>query len=248
MAERAAKAPGRPAKKTAKSIAVGAARNAGARTGARAAPEPGAGDDRRRCDWVANASPRMVDYHDRQWGVPVRDDRQLFAKLILDGAQAGLSWSTILAREEGYYRAFHGLDPERMARYGEKDVARLLADPGIIRNRAKVRSAIANARAYQKLQGEEGSFAKWLWGFTGGEPIRNQWRRPAQRPAETALAKTISKELRNRGFSFVGPTIVYAFMQAVGMVNDHLVTCYRHAEVDALAAPGRSAKRQRGER
>jgi len=203
-------------------------------------------DGKRRCAWVGNASPRMVAYHDEQWGVPVRDDRQLFAKLILDGAQAGLSWSTILAREEGYYRAFHGLDPARIARYGEKDVARLLADPGIIRNRAKVRSAIGNAQAYLRLVEEQGPFATWLWQFVDGVPVKNRWRRTDQVPAETPLAQTVSKELRGRGFSFVGPTIVYAFMQAVGMVNDHLVTCYRHAEVEALReAPQSRPKRPR---
>jgi DNA-3-methyladenine glycosylase I len=173
----------------------------------------------------------MLAYHDEQWGVPVRDDRQLFAKLILDGAQAGLSWSTILDREEGYRRAFHGLDPERMARYGDADVARLLADPGIIRNRAKVRSAIGNAGAFLRLRDEEGSFSAWLWQFVGGRPLANRWRRAAQRPAETPLSQTISKELKRRGFSFVGPTIVYAYMQAIGMVNDHLVACFRHYEV-----------------
>ena len=189
----------------------------------------------------------MVAYHDEQWGVPVRDDRQLFAKLILDGAQAGLSWSTILAREEGYYRAFHGLDPARIARYGEKDVARLLADPGIIRNRAKVHSAIANARAYLQLCEGEGSFADWLWRFVDGTPVKNRWRHTKQVPAETPLSQAVSKALRERGFTFVGPTIVYAFMQAVGMVNDHLVTCYRHAEVEALAgdtAPAKPARRK----
>ena len=200
-------------------------------------------DGKRRCDWVAKASPRMRAYHDEVWGVPVRDDRALFAKLILDGAQAGLSWSTILDREEGYYRAFHGFDAARMARYGEKDVARLLADPGIIRNRAKVKSAIANAKAYLRLQEEEGSFGEWLWRFVDGQPVANRWRRPDQRPAETPLAQEISKALKKRGFSFVGPTIVYAFMQAVGMVNDHLVGCYRHAEVESLAAAPAKAKR-----
>ena len=196
-------------------------------------------DGKRRCAWVANASPRMLAYHDQQWGVPVRDDRQLFAKLILDGAQAGLSWSTILAREEGYYRAFHDFDPQRIARYGAKDVARLLADPGIIRNRAKVQSAIQNARAYLKLQQEEeGSFSGWLWRFVDGAPVVNRWRSTKQVPAETPLSQAVSKALRERGFTFVGPTIVYAFMQAVGMVNDHLVSCYRHAEVGALADGG----------
>src|SRR5262245_26811022 len=193
-------------------------------------------DGKTRCDWVAKASPRMLAYHDTAWGVPVRDDRQLFAKLILDGAQAGLSWSTILDREETYHRAFHDFDAERMARYGARDVARLLKDPGIIRNRAKVRSAIGNARAYLALVEAEGSFSDWLWAFVEDEPVRNSWRRPAQRPAETPLAVEVSKALKARGFSFVGPTIVYAFMQAVGMVNDHLVSCYRHAEVEKLAS------------
>jgi DNA-3-methyladenine glycosylase I len=200
-------------------------------------------DGKRRCDWVVKASPRMLAYHDQVWGVPVHDDRALFAKLILDGAQAGLSWSTILDREEGYYRAFHGLDPARMARYGERDVARLLADSGIIRNRAKVRSAIGNAKAYLRLQDEEGSFAAWLWRFVDGKPVGNRWRRGVERPAETPLAQAVSSELKKRGFSFVGPTIVYAFMQAVGMVNDHLTSCYRHAEIEALAGGAAIAQR-----
>ena len=200
-------------------------------------------DDRVRCDWVG-ADERMRAYHDEQWGVPVRDDRQLFAKLILDGAQAGLSWKTILHREPGYRRAFHGLDPVKIARYGERDVERLLADPGIIRNRAKVRSAIGNAQAYLRLQEEEGSFADWLWGFVGGEPVQNAWRTARQRPAVTPLAEEVSRELRARGFSFVGPTIVYAFMQAVGMVNDHLVGCFRHAPL-AAAGGGRARSRRR---
>jgi DNA-3-methyladenine glycosylase I len=199
------------------------------------AKSTGAGDGRRRCGWVASASPRMLGYHDEQWGVPVRDEGQLFAKLILDGAQAGLSWSTILDREEGYLRAFHGLDPRKMARYGDADVARLLADPGIIRNRAKVRSAIGNAAAFLRLQEEEGSFADWLWGFVDGRPVQNRWRREDQRPAETPLSQAISKELKKRGFTFVGPTIVYAYLQAIGVVNDHLTGCFRHAEVAAMA-------------
>jgi DNA-3-methyladenine glycosylase I len=208
-------------------------------------PQAATGDGKRRCAWVSNASPRMLAYHDEQWGVPVRDDRQLFAKLILDGAQAGLSWSTILAREEGYYRAFHDFDPERMARYGARDEARLLADAGIIRNRAKVQSAIKNARAYLKLREEEGSFSDWLWRVVDGAPVVNRWRSTTQVPAETPLSQAVSKALRERGFTFVGPTIVYAFMQAVGMVNDHLVSCYRHAEVQALAGGRGRTKRAR---
>jgi len=187
-------------------------------------------DGKRRCGWCGG-SARMRAYHDEQWGVPERDEQRLFAKLILDGAQAGLSWSTILEREPGYHRAFHGLDPVRMARYTARDEARLLKDEGIIRNRAKVRSAIGNAKAFLRLRDEEGSFARWLWSFTDGEPIRNRWRRRTQVPAETPLSRTVSKELKARGFTFVGPTIVYAYMQAIGMVNDHLVDCFRHAEL-----------------
>ena len=175
--------------------------------------------------------------------MPVRDDRALFAKLILDGAQAGLSWQTILHRQEGYLRAFHGLDPERMARYGARDEARLMADEGIIRNRAKIRSAVGNARAFLALQEAEGSFAEWLWAFVDGEPVRNVRRRQSDIPAETPLSRTISKELRGRGFSFVGPTIVYAWLQAVGVVDDHLTSCFRHAELRGGGARRRAAGR-----
>jgi DNA-3-methyladenine glycosylase I len=192
-------------------------------------------DETVRCAW-AGTDERMVAYHDTVWGVPERDDARLFAKLILDGAQAGLSWKTILHRQDGYFRAFHGLDAKKMARYGDRDVERLLADPGIIRNRAKVRSAIANAQAYLRLVAEEGSFATWVWSFVDGQPVQNAWREERERPAVTPLAERLSQELRRRGFSFVGPTIVYAWMQAVGLVNDHLVSYFRHAEVAALAA------------
>ena len=198
-------------------------------------------DGKARCDWSTAGSERLRAYHDEEWGVPVRDDRQLFAKLVLDGAQAGLSWQTILHRQEGYLRAFHGLDPERMARYGARDEARLLADAGIIRNRAKIRSAIGNARAFLALQAAEGSFAEWVWAFVDGEPVRNAWRRQSELPAETPLSQAISKELRRRGFSFVGPTIVYAWLQAVGVVDDHLVSCFRYRELRA-GAPRRTAK------
>jgi DNA-3-methyladenine glycosylase I len=195
-------------------------------------PSPGEEADHEigRCDW-ALSHPLLVDYHDREWGVPLRDDEELFAKLILDGAQAGLSWLTILKRREGYERAFEGLDPEVIARYGERDVERLLADPGIIRNRQKVASAIGNARAYLELREELGSFSEHLWSFVDGEPLVNRFRRIGEVPAETEISRALSKDLRSRGFSFVGPTIVYAFMQAVGMVNDHLVSCFRHGEV-----------------
>ena len=202
----------------------------------------GQGDDGRvRCDWSLSGSERLRAYHDDEWGVPVREDRALFAKLVLDGAQAGLSWQTILHRQEGYLRAFHGLDPARMARYAARDEARLLADPGIIRNRAKIRSAIANARAYLALQEAEGSFSEWLWAFVDGEPVREVRRRQSDIPAETPLSQAISKELKRRGFSFVGPTIVYAWLQAVGVVDDHLVSCFRHAELR-----GQGPKRKTG--
>lgn len=183
-----------------------------------------------RCDW-ALGHPLLVSYHDEEWGVPVRDDRELFAKLVLDGAQAGLSWLTILKRRDGYYRAFEGLDPERIARYGEADTARLLADPGIIRNRQKIAAAIGNARAYLALCEELGSFSDFLWDFVDGRPVVNRYRSPAEVPAETETSLRLSKALKARGFAFAGPTIVYAFMQAVGMVNDHVVNCFRHPQL-----------------
>ena len=191
-------------------------------------------EERPRCPWCSGHD-LLRAYHDVEWGVPLHDDRGLLEKLILDGAQAGLSWLMILKRRDGYLRAFEGFDPERLAAYGEDEVARLLADPGIIRNRQKVLSAIGNARAWLSLQEREGSFADWLWGFVDGRPVDNRWRRVGEVPTETDLSRTISRELRGRGFSFVGPTIVYAFLQAVGIVNDHLVDCFRHGEVRALA-------------
>ena len=184
-----------------------------------------------RCAWAVGGNELLLHYHDTEWGVPERDDRGLFEKLLLDGAQAGLSWQTILDKREGYRRAFDGFDPHAVARYGDEDVERLLADPGIVRNRQKVRSAIGNACAYLKLKEELGSFSDYLWDWVDGEPVRNTWRTGDQLPAWTETSKRLSKDLKQRGFSFVGPTIVYAFMQAVGMVNDHLVTCFRHAEV-----------------
>ncbi len=190
-------------------------------------------DEPMRCDWVSGADELMLAYHDEEWGVPVRDDRELFEKLLLDGAQAGLSWATILRRREGYRRAFEGFNPVRIAAYGDADVARLLADPGIIRNRQKVRSAIGNARAYLRLREELGSFGDYLWGFVDGEPLVNHHRTSGEAPAATDLSARLSRDLKGRGFSFVGPTIVYAFMQAVGMVNDHTVGCFRHRDVQS---------------
>jgi DNA-3-methyladenine glycosylase I len=189
----------------------------------------GVGDGRIRCVW-ATSDPLYVTYHDEEWGVPSHDDRHLFEMLILEGAQAGLSWITILRRRDGYRRAFDGFDPEAIARYGPEKTAALLADPGIIRNRAKVNAAVTNARAYLALREETGSLDRFLWHFVGGRPIQNRWKR-SEVPAETAESKAMSKELRRRGFTFVGPTICYAFMQAVGMVNDHTVDCFRHREL-----------------
>ncbi|MBZ0111988.1 MAG: DNA-3-methyladenine glycosylase I [Thermoanaerobaculia bacterium] len=180
-----------------------------------------------RCDWCLG-SEAMIAYHDEVWGVPIYEDQPLYAKLILDGAQAGLSWSTILNKREGYYRAFEGLDPAVVATYGEEQEARLLADAGIVRNRQKIRSAIANARGVLAIQEELGSFSDYLWSFVDHRPIVNTWSSISQVPAETEISKRLSKELKGRGFNFVGPTILYAFMQAVGMVNDHLVSCFRH--------------------
>jgi DNA-3-methyladenine glycosylase I len=185
---------------------------------------------KQRCAW-AQGDPLYEAYHDLEWGVPVRDGRELWAKLVLDGAQAGLAWITILRKRDGYLRAFDGLDPARVAAYTAADVARLLADPGIVRNRAKVASAIGNARAYLEHFAGPEQFSAFVWGFVDGRPVRNRWRTLDEVPAESPQAQALSKALKQRGFSFVGPTIVYAFMQAVGMVNDHLVTCPRHAEV-----------------
>jgi DNA-3-methyladenine glycosylase I len=173
----------------------------------------------------------MTRYHDEEWGVPVRGDVRLFEFLVLEGAQAGLSWRTILHRREGYRQAFSGFRPEVVARYGEREVARLLADPGIVRNRRKVEAAIGNARALLSIREEGGSFAGFLWGFVGGRPVVNRWRTMGELPAFTPASAAMSRELARRGFRFVGPTICYALMQAVGMVNDHLVSCFRHREV-----------------
>lgn len=188
----------------------------------------------RRCAWAV--SERAIAYHDREWGVPIRDDRGLFEFLILEGAQAGLSWETILKKREGYRRAFARFDPERVARFDEGRVARLLEDPGIVRNRLKVASAVANARALLATAKEFGSFDAYVWSFVGGSPKRNRFRRLRDLPAKTPEAEALSRDLKKRGFRFVGPTICYAFMQAVGMVNDHVVDCFRHREVARLAA------------
>jgi len=184
----------------------------------------------KRCEW-ARSSALYAEYHDREWGVVSTDDRHLFEMLILEGAQAGLSWSTILKKRDGYRRAYHGFDPQRVARYTKKSVERLLGDPGIVRNRLKVEASIQNARAFLEVQDESGSFSKFAWAFVGGKPVVNHWRSLRDIPAETPESREMSKALKKRGFKFVGPTICYAFMQSVGMVNDHVVDCFRHGEL-----------------
>ncbi len=187
-------------------------------------------DGRPRCGWVTD-DPLYLRYHDEEWGVPVRDDRRLFEFLVLETFQAGLSWLTILRKREAFRRAFAGFDPERVARFGERRIARLMEDASIVRNRRKIEAAIANARAFLDVLDVEGSFAGWMWRFVDGAPIVNHWRRDEDVPAETALSRKISRELRARGFRFVGPVVVYAHMQATGMVMDHVVPCFRYREL-----------------
>ena len=188
-----------------------------------------AASKKRRCDW-AGTDPRMVAYHDEEWGVPLHDERRLFEMLCLEGAQAGLSWSTILNRREGYRAAYDGFDAELVATYDDARQARLLADRRIIRNKAKVRAFRDNARATLELRETAGGLDAYLWGFVGGRTIVDRFETMAQVPAETPLAREISSDLKQRGFRFVGPVIVYAYMQSVGLVNDHIVSCFRHPE------------------
>lgn len=188
-----------------------------------------------RCEWVGD-DPLMVDYHDREWGAPQHDDRMLFELLTLEGAQAGLSWMTILRKRAGYRRAFAGFEPARVAAYTEADVARLLVDGSIVRNRAKIESTIANATAVLDTQRDHGSLAEYLWAFVDDKPVRNAWRGLADLPAQTDLSTRISRELKRRGFRFVGPTTIYSFLQAAGLVNDHVVDCFRWSELTADSA------------
>ena len=183
-----------------------------------------------RCSW-AGTDPVYVDYHDREWGVPMHDERTLFEMLILDGAQAGLSWITILKKRDNYRAAFDNFDAAKMARYNERKVQSLLKNPGIVRNRLKVGAAIQNARMLLKLQEQEGNLAEYLWRYVNGKPVINAWRSIKEIPARTPLSDTISKDLSRRGFKFVGPTICYAFMQAMGMVNDHTIDCFRYRQL-----------------
>ncbi|MDR1535445.1 MAG: DNA-3-methyladenine glycosylase I [Planctomycetota bacterium] len=186
--------------------------------------------ERERCPWCLG-DPLYRLYHDREWGVPVHDDRKLFEFLLLEGAQAGLSWLGILRKRENYRSAFAGFRPEEISGFDSRKISLLLSNPGIVRNRLKIASAIGNARLFLEVAAKYGSFAKFIWGFVDGRPIRNSWRRLADIPPVTPLSIRISKEMKKLGFKFVGPTIIYSHMQATGMVNDHLLSCFRHAEV-----------------
>jgi DNA-3-methyladenine glycosylase I len=187
-------------------------------------------ENKQRCQWVGD-DPLYVAYHDQEWGVPVHDDRLLFEFLTLEGAQAGLSWITILRKREGYRQAFAGFDPVAVAAFTAEDEARLRENPAIVRNRLKIASTVTNARAFLDVQGEFGSFDAYIWRFVDGAPVRNAWQTLAEIPAETERSRAMSKDLKRRGFRFVGPTICYAFMQAVGMVNDHTTDCFRYVNV-----------------
>lgn len=183
-----------------------------------------------RCAWVGE-DPLMLAYHDSEWGIPTRSDGHLFELVTLEGAQAGLSWATILKKRGNYRRAFRGFDPVRVARFGERDVDSLLEDAGIVRHRGKIESTINNARRVLEVQAEVGSFAEYVWSFVVGVPIQNRWRSLSEIPSETLESREMSSDMRRRGFRFVGPTTCYAFMQAAGLVNDHQLSCYRHAEI-----------------
>ena len=185
--------------------------------------------EKKRCSWPGN--PLAIDYHDREWGAPVRDDRVLFEFLILEGAQAGLSWDTVLKKREHYRKVFDGFDPAKVARYGEKKKASLMGDAGIIRNRAKIEASVTNAKSFLAVQQEYGSFSKYVWGFVGGKPVQGRRKASGDIPTRTEVSDALSKDLKKRGFKFVGTTIMYAFMQATGMVNDHLAQCFRHREL-----------------
>jgi DNA-3-methyladenine glycosylase I len=192
------------------------------------------GTERKSCDWPTG-DDLMIAYHDEEWGAPLHDDRKLFEFLVLDAFQAGLSWRTILHKRENFRKAFDGFDPERIVRYNRRSVERLLQDAGIIRNRLKIEATLANARAFLQVQQEHGSFDSYIWQVVGGAPRQNKWRSLKQLPASTPASDSMSKELKSRGFRFVGSTTCYAFMQAAGMVNDHLVRCFRYKEVQKLA-------------
>ena len=188
-----------------------------------------------RCSWSLNVSDAYIAYHDEEWGVPVRDDRTQFEFLLLEGAQAGLSWSTVLNKRDGYRKAFADFDPERVARFTEKRIEKLCANPGIIRNRLKIRAAVTNAKAFLKVQEEFDGFSHYIWSFVDGEPVQNRWVSDDLCPATSPISDALSKDLKKRGFKFVGSTIVYAHLQATGLINDHITRCFRHNECRALA-------------
>jgi DNA-3-methyladenine glycosylase I len=185
----------------------------------------------KRCAWVSGADPLMLEYHDREWGVPVRDDRKHFEFLVLEAAQAGLSWAIVLKKREGYRRAFAGFDPEKVARFNARQIEKLVSNPEIVRNRMKIEATVRNARAFLKIQDEFESFDSYCWRFVDGRPKLNRWKVMRQIPVTSSESDAFSKDLKHRGFSFVGSTIVYAHMQAVGMVNDHLIDCFRYLEI-----------------
>jgi DNA-3-methyladenine glycosylase I len=187
-----------------------------------------------RCPWSQGVSDAYEAYHDDEWGVPARDDRRQFEFLMLEGAQAGLSWSTVLHKRAGYRKAFANFDPDKVARFTARKIAALIANPAIIRNRLKIQSAVTNAQAFLALVEAEGSFSNYIWGFVDGEPIVNRWKKGSDVPASTPVSDALSKDLKQRGFKFVGTTIIYAHMQATGLINDHLVSCYRYKECRAL--------------
>jgi DNA-3-methyladenine glycosylase I len=192
--------------------------------------QQGATTEGKRCPWSEGVSPAYLEYHDTEWGVPVHDDRKQFEFLILEGAQAGLSWSAILHRRAGYRRAFADFDPQKVARLTPARIEKLLLDPGIIRNRLKVSAAVGNARAFLDVQAAFGSFDRYIWGFVDGRPVVNRWRRQSEVPATSAVSDALSKDMKKRGFRFVGSTILYAHLQATGLINDHLLGCFRHRE------------------
>lgn len=197
-----------------------------------------------RCEWCGS-DPLYIAYHDEEWGVPVHDDRHLFEMLLLEGAQAGLNWLTILKKRENYRKAFHGFDPEKIAAYSQRDIQRLLKDPGIVRNRLKIASAIKNARGVLDIIQQFGSLSSFLWRYVNNSPRQNAWRSLSELPARTKQSDMMSSDLKKRGFSFIGSTICYAFMQSVGMVNDHIVGCFRYAEVKEMAQQGKSSVRRK---
>jgi len=194
---------------------------------------------RTRCKWGQGVSEAYLAYHDDEWGVPVRDDRKQFEFLVLEGAQAGLSWSTVLHKRDGYRRAFAGFDPGKVARFDQRKIESLIKNPAIIRNRLKINSAVTNARAFLDLVETEGSFSDYIWSFVDGQPIQNRWKTDKDVPASTPISDALSKDLKKRGFKFVGSTIIYAHMQATGLVNDHVVGCYRYTECKRLGSATR---------